>query len=83
LKKLIDMIVTVKLEKSDYNSLSDILHSVNGNEVDNEDALQYLWDWILTDDVKGTAIRWGIDDSVARDEIYECLVKYKEEKDKK
>jgi len=70
------MIVTIVLEQSDYDSLSDILYSVSGSKVVNEGALQYLWDWILTDDERGTAIQWGIDDSVARDKIHECLSKF-------
>lgn len=65
------MIVTVVLEKEDYAAIHGVVLSVTGHSFTN-DQLQTIWD-NLPEDIKGTAIEWGCDDTVFRDNLYEHL----------
>jgi hypothetical protein len=65
------MIVTVTLEDEDFGVLHDVYLGATGYGHSNEE-LQVLWD-NLPDHIKGTAIEWGTNDSVFRDNLYEHL----------
>lgn len=65
------MKVTVELEKEDFDVLHDVVLGVTGYGYNNEE-LQTLWDG-LPEDIKGTAIQWGTNDTVFRDNMYEYL----------
>lgn len=65
------MKVTVELEKEDFDALHDVVLEVTDYEYSNEE-LQTVWD-NLPEDIKGTAIQWGTNDTVFRDNMYEHL----------
>jgi hypothetical protein len=65
------MKVTVELEKEDFDVLHDVVLEVTDYEYSNEE-LQTVWD-NLPEDIKGTAIQWGTNDTVFRDNMYEHL----------
>jgi hypothetical protein len=65
------MKVTVELEKEDFDVLHDVVLGVTGYEYTNEE-LQTVWD-NLPEDIQGTAIQWGTNDTVFRDNMYEHL----------
>ena len=65
------MKVTVELEKEDFDALHDVVLEVTDYEYSNEE-LQTVWD-TLPEDIKGTAIQWGTNDTVFRDNMYEHL----------
>ena len=65
------MKVTVELEREDFGVLRDVVFEVTGYEYTNEE-LQTVWD-NLPEDIKGTAIQWGTNDTVFRDNMYEHL----------
>ena len=67
------MKIKITLEKKDYDYLSDIILDATG-EVKTKAEIKEIWE-DLPDTVKGEAIQFGIDDSVARDNIYEHLNK--------
>jgi hypothetical protein len=67
------MIIKVTLERRDFETLNEIVNEIIGSTI-NDNQLQALWD-MMPNDVKGTAIQWGMDDTVARDNIYEFLQK--------
>jgi len=65
------MKVTVELEKEDFYVLHDIVFEVTGYEYTNEE-LQTVWD-NLPEHIQATAIQWGTNDTVFRDNMYEHL----------
>lgn len=71
------MIKTITLEQEDYNALHDIIFNVLGENSDMEDDLtnEYLLEiWkTIPEHIRDSAIHWGLDDSVVRDDIYEYL----------
>ena len=71
------MKVTIELEQHDYDAMHDVIFSVVGAEPTNEE-IKAFWD-MMPDDIKGTAIQWGCDDSVFRDNMYEWLEKFSKE----
>lgn len=70
------MIVTVTLEKEDFDHMHDAIYDVLGYEPTNE-QIQAIWDK-LPEEIQGTAIQWGCSDSVFRDDMYEWLEENKE-----
>ena len=72
------MIITIKLEKKDFDAMHDVIYDVTGIEPTNE-QIQGIWD-ILPDDIKGAALQWGCNDSVFRDNMYVWLRKNNKKK---
>jgi len=70
------MKITIELEQEDFDSMHDVIMEVFDSEPTNEE-IQGFWD-IMPEDVKGTAIQWGCNDTVFRDNMYEWLEKFKE-----
>lgn len=62
------MKVTTKLEQEDFDAMHDVIYEVLGVVPTNE-KIQEIWD-SLPDHIQGTAIQWGTDDTVFRDELY-------------
>jgi hypothetical protein len=61
------MKITVKLEREDFDAMFDVIFGVKGYEPTDED-IQNIWDK-LPDYIQATAIQWGCDDTVFRDEL--------------
>lgn len=70
------MIVTVTLEKEDFDHMHDVIYDVLGYEPTNE-QIQAIWDK-LPEEIQGTAIQWGCSDTVFREDMYEWLEENKE-----
>ncbi len=68
------MRVTIELEKEDFDAMHDVILEVCG-ESPSKEEIQSFWD-LMPDDVKGTAIQWGCNDTVFRDNMYEWLQKF-------
>ena len=71
---------TVELEKDDFSAMHDvILEALDypNSSITEELILEY-WEK-LPDHIKGTAIEWGCDDSVFRDNMFVWLQENKEE----
>jgi len=65
------MKVTVVLERSDFDAMHDVIFDVKGAEPTDE-QIQKIWD-LLPEDIQGTAIQWGCNDTVFREDLYEWL----------
>ena len=65
------MIVTVQLERKDFDAMHDVIYEVKGYEPTDE-QIKKIWDE-LPEDIQGTAITWGCSDTVFRDNLYEWL----------
>ena len=65
------MIVTVVLEKEDFAALHDVVLGVTNISYE-DDELQSIWD-SLPEHITGTALEWGCNDTVFRDNLYEFL----------
>jgi hypothetical protein len=65
------MIVTVTLEREDFNAIHDVILEVFGKSPSQE-QIQLIWN-DLPEDMKGLAIQWGTNDTVFRDNLYEFL----------
>ena len=65
------MKVTVELEKEDFDVLHDVILGATGYGFNNTE-LQSIWDK-LPDHIKATAIEWGTNDTVFRDNLYEYI----------
>lgn len=67
------MIVNVILERGDFNAMHDvILEALNLECEITDEVIQKIWDK-MPDDIKNTAITWGCNDTVFRDNMYEWL----------
>jgi hypothetical protein len=65
-------VVTV-LEQEDYDAMHDvIMEALNMDVSPTKEAIDYMWEH-MPEDVKGTAIQWGCNDTVFRDNLYEWL----------
>ncbi len=62
------MKVNVTFEEGDLDSLHDIVYGLTGKPQTHKE-LELVWKK-LPEHIKEDAIRWGIDDSVVRDNIY-------------
>jgi hypothetical protein len=69
------MIVTVVLEQEDFDAMHDVILEALDVEPTNE-QIQKIWNG-LPEDIQGTAIQWGTNDTVFRDNLYEWLEKMK------
>jgi hypothetical protein len=67
------MKVTVELEKEDFDVLHDVILGATGYGY-NEVELQSVWDK-LPEHITATAIEWGTNDTVFRDNLYEYIEK--------
>lgn len=65
------MIIKVQLERNDFDAMHDVIFSVKDYKPTDED-IQNIWNK-LPEDIQGTAIQWGCNDTVFRDELYEWL----------
>lgn len=66
------MIVTIKLEREDFDAIHGVIFEVKGFSP-TDDEIQKIWDR-LPEDIQGTAIQWGCNDTVFRDNMYEWLM---------
>jgi hypothetical protein len=72
------MKIKVELEQSDLDSLHDtIFNAIEIEDLTNEQLIEF-WE-ILPEDIQSEAMRWGLDDSVVRDNIYVWLQKNKKD----
>lgn len=69
------MQVVITLDLNDVDALRDVLYNAKDIEATTEDAL-LLWEE-LPEDIKLEAVRWGVSDTVVRDNIYEWIQKNK------
>lgn len=67
------MKVTTVLEKEDFDAMHDVIVDVVGVTPTNV-QIQKLWDE-MPEHIKGTAVEWGCNDSVFRDNMYVWLSK--------
>jgi hypothetical protein len=60
---------------TDYElgSVHDVIFEVTDNEYSNDD-LRKIWQ-LTTEDIKAEGLRWGIDDTAVRDNLYEWAQK--------
>jgi hypothetical protein len=65
------MKVKIELEEKDFDAMHDVIFEVKDYEPTNED-IQKTWD-SLPEEIQGTAIAWGCNDTVFRDNLYEWL----------
>jgi deoxyhypusine synthase len=65
------MIVTVTLERKDFDSMHDVILEAKGYEPTDE-QIQSIWNE-MPDHIKNEAIAWGCSDTSFRDEMYEWL----------
>jgi hypothetical protein len=65
------MKIKVEFEKGDLNSLHDTIIDLSGKSLSHEE-LVIIWNK-LPKHLKDDSIRWGVDDSVVRDNIYVYL----------
>lgn len=65
------MKITIELEKEDFNALHDVILESKGYEPTNE-QIQEIWN-SLPEHIQGTALQWGCNDTVFRDNLYEWL----------
>jgi hypothetical protein len=67
------MIVNITLEREDFDAMHDvILETLNLESEITDSVIQKIWD-MTPEHIKGTAIEWGTDDTVFRDNLYEWL----------
>ena len=67
------MKITVEWEEGDFNALHDIIFDLTTMKLTHEQLLKIFN--MLPKHLKDDAIRWGVDDSVVRDNIYVQLEK--------
>jgi hypothetical protein len=67
------MIVRLELEDEDFPSLHDVVYEVTGYSYTNEELLKIFIK--LPEDILLDAAKWGMNDTVVRDNIYEHLEK--------
>jgi hypothetical protein len=67
------MNIKITLEKEDFGPLHDVIFGSIGIKPTN-DQIQEIWD-NLPNHIKGTAVQWGTNDSVFRDNMYDYLIK--------
>ena len=67
------MKITVEWEEGDFDSLHDTVFDLTDISLSHEQLLKIFN--MLPQHLKDDAIRWGVDDSVVRDNIYEHLEK--------
>lgn len=66
---------TTKLTDSEFASLHDTYLEVMGEKLDNDKLLDvYL---LLPDELRADGVRYGLDDSVVRDNVFEYLTSIK------
>lgn len=65
------MLVLVEFKNGDFNSLHDTIYDLTEKSLTHNE-LEVIWGE-LPENVKAESIRWGIDDSVVRDTIYQYL----------
>lgn len=65
------MIVTVTLEKDDFDAIHDVIYNALGYKPTKE-QIQKTWE-DLPWEIKGLAVQWGTNDSVFRDNMYAHL----------
>ena len=67
-------VVTI-LEQEDYDAMHDVvMEALNMDSSPSKESIDYMWEH-MPDNIKGTAITWGCNDSVFRDNLYEWLQK--------
>ena len=62
----------ITLEDGDYDAMHDIILAVTGKTPNNEEIENY-WN-LMPEEIKGTAIQWGCNDTVFGDEMHEWLM---------
>ena len=62
------MIINVVLEKEDFAVIHDIVFDIMGYDASDEQC-QLIWD-ALDEDLQDDAIRWGLNDTPTRENIY-------------
>jgi hypothetical protein len=67
------MKITIEWEEGDFDSLHDTVFDLTDVSLNHEQLLKVFE--MLPQHIKDDAIRWGVDDSVVRDNIYEQLEK--------
>ena len=65
------MKIGIQLEKEDFDTLHDVILNALNIETSEEEITEYFME--LPREIIGTAVSWGIDDTVFRDEMYEWL----------
>ena len=65
------MIITITLEREDFDAMHDVIYEALDIEPTDEE-IQMYWDK-LPDHIRGTALTWGCGDTVFRDEMYVYL----------
>jgi hypothetical protein len=65
------MIVTIQLEQEDFNAMHDVILNVLDIKPTNA-QIHVIWEK-LPEDIRATAIQWGTNDTVFRDNLYEWL----------
>ncbi len=69
------MKITIELEQDDLNAMHDvILEALDFSPTDEQ--IKECWE-MLPENIKGTSIKWGCNDTVFRDNMYEYLLKHK------
>ena len=64
------MKVNVELEKEDYSYIKETIYNATEKEL-TDDQVKVIWDSHLPEHIKDDAIRWGLNDTPTRDNIYE------------
>ncbi len=67
------MKITIELGQKELDILHDVVLGVTGKDLSNDD-LQSVW-YRFPETIKEDAIRWGLNDSVVRDNIFNYLTK--------
>ena len=65
------MKIKIELEREDFNAMHDVILETKGYNPTDE-QIQEIWN-SLPEDIKGTALQWGCDDTVFRDNLYVYL----------
>jgi hypothetical protein len=64
------MKVKIELERADFDALHDVIIEALDLETEvTDEQIQKVWD-SLPEDIQGTAIQWGCDDTVFSDNLY-------------
>ena len=65
----------VEFDKNDFNVLHDIILNALNKNLNNEKIIEY-WDNI-PEDIKLDVLRWGLNDTLIKDKIYDWLISNK------
>jgi hypothetical protein len=65
------MKIGIQLEKEDFDILHDVILNALNIETSEEEITEYFME--LPREIIGTAVSWGVNDTVFRDEMYEWL----------